>query len=70
MVAGRRPGWVVGGGAVGHLAGGPPFAPDAEESISTSAGGPPAAARMWTMSIEMHLAAQRTKRLYSVLRGP
>jgi hypothetical protein len=55
----------------------PPFPPDAqrcaftaEESISTSAGGPPAAAKAWKMSIQTPLADQRTKRLYSVLRGP
>jgi hypothetical protein len=55
----------------------PPFPPDAqrcaftaEESISTSAGGPPAAAKAWKISIQTPLADQRTKRLYSVLRGP
>jgi hypothetical protein len=55
----------------------PPFPPDAqrcaftaEESISTSAGGPPVAAKAWKISTHTPLADQRTKRLYSVLRGP
>jgi len=55
----------------------PPFPPEAqrcaltaEESIRTCAGGPPVAASAWKMSTQMPLAAQRTKRLYSVLRGP
>ena len=55
----------------------PPFPPEAERcaftaelSISTSAGGPPAAAKAWNTSAHTPLAAQRTKRLYKVLRGP
>lgn len=55
----------------------PPFPPEAqrcaftaEESINTSAGGPPAVAKAWNRSDQMPLAAQRWKRLYNVLRGP
>ena len=55
----------------------PPFPPDAqrwaftaEESINTSAGGPPAEASAWKISVHTPLAAQRTNRLYSVLCGP
>jgi hypothetical protein len=48
----------------------PPLAPEAQrwaltadESISTSAGGPPADAKAWKMLTQTPLAAQRTKRL-------
>lgn len=48
----------------------PPFPPaaqrcalTAELSISTSAGGPPALAKVWKISDHTPLAAQRTKRL-------
>ena len=42
----------------------------AVESIITWADGSPAAAKAWKMASQTPLAAQRTKRLSSVLRGP
>ena len=55
----------------------PPLPPAAQrcafttdESIRIVAGGPPAAARAWKMSIQTPFVAQRTKRLESVLCGP
>ncbi len=55
----------------------PPLPPDAQRwaftaelSINACAGGPPAEASAWMISVHTPLVAHRTKRLYSVLRGP
>ena len=55
----------------------PPLPPEAqrcaftaEESIISAAEGPPAAANSWKIATQTPFAAQRTKRLYSVLCGP